>query len=60
MGCSPDYVAMGTHLLLPLDIIEATYLMPPPDSILSTEDLIVRRVIDCTAEETRRLERITF
>jgi hypothetical protein len=36
---------MGTHPLLPLDIIEVTYLMPPPDSVLSTEDLIIRRVI---------------
>jgi hypothetical protein len=29
MGCSPYYAATGTHLLLPLDIIEVTYLMPP-------------------------------
>ena len=45
MGCSPYYVAMGMYPLLPLDIIEATYLMSPPYSILSMEDLIVRRVI---------------
>ena len=38
-------MAMGTHLLLPLDIVEVTYLLPPPESILSTGDLIVRRAI---------------
>ena len=45
MGCSPYYVAMGTHLLLPLDIVEATYLLPPLESILLTGDLIIRRAI---------------
>ena len=45
MGCSPYYAATGTHPLLPLDIVEATYLLPPPESILSTGDLIVRRAI---------------
>jgi hypothetical protein len=45
MGCSPYYAATGTHPLIPLDITEATYLQPPPDSILSTTDLLVRRVI---------------
>jgi len=45
MGCSPFFAATGAHPLLPLDFFEATYLMPPPDSILSTEDLIARRAI---------------
>jgi hypothetical protein len=45
MGCSPYFAATGAHPLLPLDFIEATYLMPPPDSILSTTDLITRRAI---------------
>ena len=40
MGCSPYYAATGTHLLLPFDIIEANYLLPPPDSLLSSTDLI--------------------
>ena len=40
MGCSSYFAATGTHPILPLDIIEATYLMPAPDSILSTTDLI--------------------
>jgi hypothetical protein len=45
MGCSPYFAATGTHPLIPLDIVEATYLQPPPDSVLSTTDLIARRAI---------------
>jgi hypothetical protein len=45
MGCSPYFAATGTHPLLPIDIAEANYLLPPPDSILSTTDLIARRAI---------------
>ena len=45
MGCSPYYVTTGTHPLIPLNIIEATYLLPPPDSILYTTDLIACHVI---------------
>ena len=45
MGCSPYFAVTGTHPLLPLDIIEANYLLPPPDSILSTTGLIARRAI---------------
>lgn len=45
MGCSPYFAVTGTHPLLPFDITEATYLRPPPDSILSTTDLIARRAI---------------
>jgi len=45
LGCSPYYAVTGAHPLLPLDFLEATYIMPPPDSILSTEDLITRRAI---------------
>jgi hypothetical protein len=45
MGCSPYFAATGTHPLLPFDITEATYLRPPPTSILSTTDLIARRAI---------------
>ena len=40
MGCSPYFAVTGTHLLLPLDIAEATYLLPPPDAPLSTTALI--------------------
>ena len=33
----------GTHPLLPFDIAEANYLLPPPEATLSTTDLIARR-----------------
>jgi hypothetical protein len=45
MGCSPYFAVTGSHPLIPLDISEATYLQPPPDSILSSTDLISRRAI---------------
>ena len=45
MGCSPYFATTGTHPLLPFDIAEANYLLPPPDSILSATDLIARRAI---------------
>jgi hypothetical protein len=45
MGCSPYFAVTGTHPLLPLDISEATYLLPPPESGLSTPELIARRAI---------------
>ena len=45
MGCSPYFAATGTHPLLPIDIVEANYLLPPPDSILSSTDLITWHVI---------------
>ncbi|KNZ78771.1 hypothetical protein J132_09909, partial [Termitomyces sp. J132] len=40
MGCSPYFMTTGTHPLLPADIVEATYLQPPPNLLLSTTDLI--------------------
>jgi hypothetical protein len=45
MGCSPYFAATGTHPLLLIDIAEANYLLPPPDSVLSTTDLIARCAI---------------
>jgi hypothetical protein len=45
MGCSPYFATTGTHPLLPFDISEASYLLPPPDAPLSTTDLIARRAI---------------
>jgi hypothetical protein len=45
MGCSPYFAATETHPLLPIDIAEANYLLPPPDSVLSTTDLIARHAI---------------
>jgi hypothetical protein len=45
MGCSPYFAITGAQPVIPLDIIEATYLQPPPDSILSTTNLIAQRAI---------------
>jgi hypothetical protein len=45
MGCSPYFVVTGTHPILPFDISEATYLLPPPNAPLSTTDLIANRAI---------------
>ena len=45
MGCSPYFAVTGTHPLLPLDITEATYLLPPPNAPLSTTDLIATRAV---------------
>ena len=45
MGCLPYFAVTGTHPLLPFDIIEVNYLLPPPDSLLSTTNLIVRWAI---------------
>jgi hypothetical protein len=45
MGCSPYFAVTGTHPLLPFDIAEASYLLPPPSSVLTTTDLIARRAI---------------
>ena len=45
MGCSPYFAVTGTHPLLPFDIIKANYLLPPPDSLLSTTELIARRAV---------------
>ncbi|KNZ81366.1 hypothetical protein J132_01059 [Termitomyces sp. J132] len=46
MGCSPYFATTGTHPLLPADIVEATYLQLPPNSLLLTTDLIARQAID--------------
>jgi hypothetical protein len=45
MGCSPYFVTTGTQPLLPFDISEANYLLPPPVTILSTTELISRRAL---------------
>ena len=45
MGCSPYFAVTGTHPLIPLDIVEANYLLPPPGSMLSTTDLVARRAV---------------
>ena len=42
-GYSPYFMAHGVHPILPFDIIESTYLSPPQDSGMTTEDLIALR-----------------
>jgi hypothetical protein len=62
MGCSPYFAAMGTHPLIPLDITEATYLQPPPDSVLSTTDLLTQWVIvlQCQEKDLAKLHTTVF
>jgi hypothetical protein len=53
MGCSPYFSITGAHPILPFDIAKATYLQPPPTSIMSSTDLISRRAIalqKCSAD----------
>jgi hypothetical protein len=45
MGCSPYFAVTGTHPILPLDIAEATYLLPSPTETLTTTELIANRAI---------------
>ncbi|KAJ3886392.1 hypothetical protein GG344DRAFT_30281, partial [Lentinula edodes] len=42
-GASPYFLSHGCHPILPMDIEEATYLLPPPSSTMSTTDLLARR-----------------
>jgi hypothetical protein len=39
-GCSPFFLTTGAHPILPLDIIEATWLVKLLDRVLTTEELI--------------------
>ena len=45
MGCSPYFAVTGTYSIIPLDIAESTYLLPPPTTVLSTTDLIASHVV---------------
>lgn len=42
-GHSPYWMAHGVEPILPFDLAEATYLVPPPDDMMTTEDLIAFR-----------------
>ena len=42
-GYSPYYMVHGVHPLLPFDILEATYLSPPQDFGIPTEELVAIR-----------------
>jgi hypothetical protein len=41
MGYSPYFTTHSLHPILPFNIDEATYLLPPPNKVLTTKDLIV-------------------
>ncbi|KAL1944872.1 hypothetical protein VTO73DRAFT_2492 [Trametes versicolor] len=43
LGCSPYFAVTGCHPVMPFDIAEATYLVPPPEAMPSTADLIAVR-----------------
>jgi len=43
MGCSPYFMLTGAHPVLPLDLMEATWLVEPPVGIISEEELIGMR-----------------
>ena len=57
MGCAPYYAVTGTHPLLLFDIIEANYLLPPPDSLLTSTELITRRTV-ALQKHTEDLDRL--
>src|SRR6202023_13041 len=40
LGCSPYFITTGAHPTLPLDLVEATWLVALPNGKLSTADLI--------------------
>jgi hypothetical protein len=42
MGCSPYFTITGAHPILPFDIAEATYLQPPPTSVMSSNDHLAK------------------
>lgn len=52
VGSSPYFLAHGVLPTLPIDLEEATYLLPPPNSVLTTTDLLARRA----RELQKRLE----
>jgi hypothetical protein len=39
-GCSPYFMVTGAHPILPLDAKEATWLVDPPNGVISEEELI--------------------
>ena len=42
-GCSPYFMVTGAHPILPLDLEEATWLIKPPEGVISESDLIGMR-----------------
>src|SRR5882724_10547615 len=52
IGYSPYLMAHGVEVVLPLDIAEATYLLPPLNVHASTKDLIAH----CAQQLQKKLE----
>ncbi|KZO93437.1 hypothetical protein CALVIDRAFT_473762, partial [Calocera viscosa TUFC12733] len=42
-GLSPYYMAHGVHPTLPMDLVEANFLVPPPETLLSHAEMIAYR-----------------
>ena len=40
MGCSPFFAVTGAHPVIPLDLVEATWLVELPDWVLTTAELV--------------------
>jgi hypothetical protein len=48
MGCSPYFAAHGVHPILPFDVVEVPSLLPPPDSVMTSEELVACRAVEFT------------
>lgn len=57
LGCSPYFAVTGTHPLMPLDLMEATWMLPPPTGPLITSDLLIARAraLEKREEDLERL-----
>jgi Integrase zinc binding domain len=42
-GCSPYFMVTGAHPILPLDLEEATWLVKPPNGVITEDELIGMR-----------------
>ena len=40
MGCSPFFAVTGAHPVIPLDLVEVTWLVELPDRVLTTTELV--------------------
>lgn len=56
-GCSPYFMVTGAEPCLPLDVVEATWLVDPPSGPLSREDLIGMRA-QALAKHSALVERM--
>ncbi|EEB88801.1 hypothetical protein MPER_13182 [Moniliophthora perniciosa FA553] len=51
-GCSPYFLVTGAEPILPLDIVESTWLVHTPDRILTDEELIGYRALALAKHRT--------